>query len=198
MEYHKALFWAHYFFLIFINDIQFATDPELLRLFADDTSNFQYDKNLQNVMTKMKVKLEALHHWLFCNKLTVNFSKTSYVIFHTKNKKIQEFANEIKIGDDIIKRECSVKYVGMIIDDTLSWKAHLQYIISKFIKFFGMFNNVKSFITSYLARQLYFAFLFPHIEYGIECYGASSKNNIKKLQVIQNKLLRLIHRKVID
>ena len=189
----KDPFSDYYCFLIYINDMQFAiSDPHSLRLFADDTGKFNHDKDLKTLISKSKAMLEKLKLWFKSNKLTLNIDKSSYVIFHNRNKKICSYANEIKIGDQVIKRQESAKYIGMILDEKLTWNEHVNMIIRKIVKFFGIFNNMKSYVSSRLARQLYFAFIFPHIKYGIEVYGATSLKNIKRLQVIQNKLLKLL------
>ena len=60
------------------------------------------------------------------------------------------------------------------------------------ILLFGIFNHVKHFISNKLARQLYFAFIYPPIKYGIEAYGSCANTLIKKLQTVQKKLLKLL------
>ena len=60
------------------------------------------------------------------------------------------------------------------------------------MKFFGIFNHVKHFVSLRIARQLYFAFIYSRIQYGIEAYGSCAKETISKLQIIQNKLLKLL------
>ena len=139
-----------------MNDIQYAVQQENLKLFADDTSVYIYDKKMDNLINKTKVELTKLQSWFQANKLTLNIEKSTYVIFHAKRKKIDNFANEIKFGDLILKRENSAKYIGIILDEKLNWNEHVQYIKKKTVKFFGIFNNMKYFVSNALARQLYY------------------------------------------
>ena len=60
------------------------------------------------------------------------------------------------------------------------------------MKYFGIFNHIKAFINKRLVRQLYFAFIYSRISYGIEIFGNSSTANLSRMQVIQNKLLKLV------
>ena len=75
------------FFLIYIYDIQYACNSENIRLFADDTSYFLHEKNLDNPMNKAKQTVTKLQQGLSANKSSVNIDKTMYVIFHNKTNK---------------------------------------------------------------------------------------------------------------
>ena len=55
-----------------------------------------------------------------------------------------------------------------------------------------IFNHINSFIMSHIARQLYFAFINSRINYGIEVYGHCANEYLSKLQILQNKLLKLL------
>ena len=59
-------------------------------------------------------------------------------------------------------------------------------------KLSGMFHHIASFINADMARQLYYDYVFPHINYGIELYGSACKNNIAKIKVVQNLLLKTL------
>ena len=176
------------FFLIYINDIQYACNSENIRLFADDTSYFLHDKKLENLMNKAKQTVTNLQQWLSANKLNLNIDKTIYVIFRNNNKQMGKFADDLQVGNNVFEREKSCQYIGMMLDEKMNWDEHINNVKSKLIKYFAIFNYMKTYVSKQLARQLYYAFIFPHINYGIERYGASSSGKVKQIQVIQNKL----------
>ena len=91
-----------------------------------------------------------------------------------------------------IKRVSSAKYLGLIIDEKLNWDEHVISVCQSLIKYFGIFNQIKYFVTKPIVRQLYFAFIFSRISYGIEVYGSCSLKRISQLQVLQSKLLKLV------
>ena len=64
--------------------------------------------------------------------------------------------------------------------------------VCPWLKFFGIFNHVKHFVSKRIARQLYFSFIYSRINYGIEVYGSCADEHFSKLQVMQNKLLKLL------
>ena len=69
---------------------------------------------------------------------------------------------------------------------------YAEYVYNSLVKYFGIFNHVKTIISKKIARQLYFAFIHSRIRYGIEIVGDCANEYLQKLQVIQNKLLKLL------
>ena len=91
-----------------------------------------------------------------------------------------------------IKRVSSFKYLGITLDETLNWSEHVSFLCESLLKYFGIFNHIKYRVTTKIARQIYYAFIYSRIQYGIEVYSSCSETHINRLQVIQNKLLKLI------
>ena len=91
-----------------------------------------------------------------------------------------------------IKRVSSAKYLGVIFDEQLMWTDHVSFVCKSLLKFFGIFNNIKHIVSKNIARQLYFAFIYSRIAYGLEIYGNCSQHNLQKIQIIQSKLLKLL------
>ena len=60
------------------------------------------------------------------------------------------------------------------------------------MKYFGIFNHIKNFVSLRISKQLYYAFIYSRIQYGIEAYGSCAKESLSKLQIMQNKLLKLL------
>ena len=94
----------------------------------------------------------------------------------------------------VINRVDAVKYLGITIDEKLTWNAHVEYVCNSLIKFFSIFKQLRHKVTTNIVRQLYHAFIYSKIKYGLEVYGNTSSRNISKLQVMQNKLLKYVMR----
>ena len=77
-------------FLIYINDICNAVGDNISRLFADDTGLFTHDKNLDSLINVSKEKYKILFDWCLDNRLTINYSKTSFIIFRTRIKELHQ------------------------------------------------------------------------------------------------------------
>ena len=135
-------------------------------------------------------KSNELNRWCVSNKLRINANKTKFILFHTTTKPIPNNFSEITTEFMKIKRVNSFKYLGITL--TLNWSEHVSILCESLLKYFGIFNHIKYKVTPKIARQIYYAFIYSRIQYGIEVYRSCSEAHINRLQVIQNKLLKLI------
>ena len=110
-------------FLIFINDLPYATNFKV-KLFADDTllsmdsdiyNDLQYDVNRE---------INNVHKWLCLNKLTLNISKSKFMIVTNKKERTPE-SFSVKINAKRLEKCSSYKYLGVYIDENLNWKPHI-------------------------------------------------------------------------
>ena len=182
------------FFVLYINDLYRSVDNVITRLFADDTSLVMYDNDLNRLINHVSLTFQKLSRWCIENKLTISMEKTNFVLFHTPNKPLVRNVREIATKNMVINRVDAVKYIGVTIDEKLTWNAHVEYVCNSLIKFFGIFKQLRHKVITNIVRQLYHAFIYSKIKYGLEVYGNTSSRNISKLQVMQNKLLKYVMR----
>ena len=179
-------------FLVYINDLHRCVDNCEIRMFADDTSLTVHHKNPTELKIIATNKIKCLLDWCTNNKVTINFDKTNFILFHAKNKSIPAEFNQILVRGSTIKRVSSVKYLGVYIDEMFTWRDHISYIYKSLLKYYGIFNQIKHTINRKIIRQFYFAFIYSKIKYGIEVFGTCSKEQLHRLQVIQSGLLKLL------
>ena len=120
-------------FLIYINDLPNISNKLDLYLFADDTNIYYEDESLGNLEKKVNKELKNLYLWLSVYRLALNIEKTNFVIFHPFNKHLK-YNETIKIHKKAITEKQSIKYLGILIDSTLSWKDHITNLSKKAIK----------------------------------------------------------------
>ena len=179
-------------FLIYINDL-FVVCPECLcLLFADDTSLLFSDKNFQDLVLNVNQTLERVSTWFQVNKLSVNVEKTNYMIFHSRNKKYNNNDIKIEINNSNILQVTKVKFLGIWMDDHLTWKFHLIYISNKISKVIGILKKVKQSVGTYILRNLYFALIYPYFTYGNITWAANYKSNLDCLIKLQKKIIRIM------
>ena len=114
------------------------------------------------------------------------------MLFNTKNKPIPEHFDCIQTTFLTINKVKFVQYLGLLIDENLYWYMHAEYVYNSLVKYFGIFNHVKTIISKKIARQLYFAFIHSRIKYGIKVFGDCANEYLQKLQVTQNKFSKTI------
>lgn len=123
------------------------------------------------------------------NKLSLNLKKTK-VMFGKHKENPNLF---ITIDDIIIEKVPEIKFLGLIIDETLSWKPHITHIQKKVSKDISIVNKAK-FVLHYNAlRLLYFSLVFPYLTYVIEVWGNNYKSSRHPV-ILQKRAVRIIHK----
>jgi len=115
-------------FLLYIKDIYNAIPNAKVKLFADDTNLFLYDKNLTSLFSSANENLKCLHKWFVANKLSLNVTKTCYSVFGTNECQLKDLDLKLLINGENIERVESCKYLGIIIDSDMSWKEHIDFV----------------------------------------------------------------------
>ena len=132
-------------FLLYVNDIGNCVKNIgncKLMLFADDTNVFLIGSNMRQLMLQAENILLQLITWFNANKLTLNVEKNNYSIFHSHKKKIPPECNQLTINDVIIDRVSSVKYLGVQIDDKLTWNEHVKQVSQTLVKYASLFKII--------------------------------------------------------
>ena len=108
-------------FLIYENDLPNISTVLNFYLFADDTNIYYESASLQDLEKTINKELNKLYLWLNVNRLSLNVDKTNYIIFHPYNKPVKHHIT-IKINKKATNEKEYIKYLGVLIDSSLSWK----------------------------------------------------------------------------
>ena len=121
-------------FLIYVNDLAKASSDLLPVMFADDTNIFLSHKHIPDLFLKMNNELEKLTLWFKSNKLSLNVKKTKFSLFHSIRKKT-DIPNKLpilKMDNTEINRDQVTKFLGVLIDENLTWKPHIANTLHKY------------------------------------------------------------------
>ena len=176
-------------FLIFINDLPNSTNF-FIRLFADDTFLCSQNDDLLLLENEVNYELNKVFIWLASNKLTLNLSKSKFMFFSNKKKNVFEL--NIKINETRIDSCESYKYLGVIFDNNLSWKPHVDYICGKISKACGALSNIRHSVDLETLKTVYYALVHSYLHYGITTWGSASENVLKPLHTLLNRIVRII------
>ena len=123
-------------FLIYMNDLPNCLCNSKVILFADDTTLYASSDNIVNLYDLINRDLDNLTDWFRANKLSLKSIKTHYMLI-SPNREINALnQNTIKIASDDIERKDCCKFLGIMIDDKLTWSKHIDYIHSKLSRSF--------------------------------------------------------------
>ena len=184
-------------FLLYINDLPNATEL-FTSLFADDTGLLLSSPDLESLFSKVNEELAKAADWFCANKLTLNVSKTKYLIFRSKNMPIFPDKFKLKIGDEYIERigeNCTeefFKFVGMRLDEFLSWDHHTKHVSNKITSANFALNQVKNVLPFHVRKLVYNSLIRCHIEYGILAYAGGNSKGVKKIKTLQKRSVRLV------
>ena len=115
-----------------------------------------HNKNIRELKKKAQINAEHINKWFVLNKLSLSISKSNFVLFHSKNKNPHDDFNEIKLGHETITRVSDVKYIGLTIDEKLSWDKQINEVCKSLVKYFTVFYNLRNKLPNKLPRILYY------------------------------------------
>ena len=176
-------------FILYINDMQNCSDVLRMINFADDTTVFSADKNINSLFFSINQQMSNLDRWIISNKLSLNFSKTKYIIF-SHNAVPQNL--DIFIRNEKLSRVSNTNFLGIHIDEKLTFKHHVNFLSNKISRSIGILYRIKSFIPSSVLISLYYAFVQSHLSYGICTWGKSAKTYINRLSSLQNRCISML------
>ena len=180
-------------FLIYMNDIPNSSSVLKFILFADDTSlldtiNLSISPDDHNsVVQVLNTELSKIYDWLAVNKLSLNISKTKFMIFHHPNKPIPQNL-QIKINETCIERVSEFCFLGLVINEHLTWKNHVDTISNKISKYTGILNRLKHFLPRNILRTLYCSLIQSQLNYCVLVWGFDNK----RIERVQKKSVRVI------
>ena len=194
-------------FLIYINDARNATSALNFIHFADDTNlakNMSFFANGNNSLSHSQVErrinaeLKKVYDWLCVNKLSLNVSKTRSMLFkHPKIPTVHR-SYELEINGEKIKRVKEFNFLGIMLDEHLTWKPHIKKIRSKVCQSIGVIKRVRKILPLAALKSLYSALILSHLTYGIKLWGQDFQTETKAKQhaafIIQKRAVRFITR----
>ena len=178
------------FYIIYANDLANIVTNCKMAMYADDTVLYISSKNFDVSVEKMQRDINSLSQWCAMNGITVNTTKTKVMVFGSNNNlsKIPQF--ELKFGDAPLQAVTSYTYLGIPLDNRLTYNLYVSKIISSVTAKLKQFKRMRRFLNTKAALTVYKGMLLPILEYGDVFLIGTSVINRKRLQVLQNKGLR--------
>ena len=141
------------------------------------------NRNIDKKQLEINVNLELdnIYRWLCVNKLSLNIPKTKFMIFHYRQRNIDNIIPNLHINNHQIDRVTDFNFLGITLDENLSWNKHTQKISNKISRNIGCLNRLKNFLPLYTLKLLYNSLIVPHLQYGILAWGFKF-NRVFKLQ----------------
>ena len=181
-------------FLIYINDLCNVSKNEEFILFADDTNIFVKAKTEAETIDLANKILQNVSMYMLVNKLHINLGKCCYMKFRPISNITETNLEDrlIKIGETPIKQVSETKFLGIIIDDKLTWNPQIQYLRRKLSSSIGILDRIKDSIPISLHKNLYHTLFESHLCYRITSWGGVPESKLRPLFKIQKRFIRIL------
>ena len=183
--------------LIYINDLSNCCEKSIFVLFADDTNIFVSADNMDDVYAKANSVLNSVHKYMIANQFHVNMSKTSYM--HFSPRKLEDFGltklfseHSLELAGVPTQSIRSAKFLGVIIDEELSWLPQIKKLSQKLIYQIGTLNKIKNNIPVKFYKDLYFTLFESHLSYCISVWGGVAPNILESLLTAQKGCIQTL------
>ena len=171
-------------FLLYINDMKNISKLLKFIIFADDTNLFYSSNNIKELQETVNNELKHLVKWFKVNKLSLNVTKTNYMLFTNKKG---HHKLDIKIEQEAIMEVKETKFLGVIVDNQLNWKSHIAVVENKISKSIGILYRVKAKLNKSALYTLYCALVLPYLDYCCEIWGNTFKTKLNKVTKLQKR-----------
>ena len=100
--------------------------------------------------------------------------------------------NQIEFLNQHIKRTSQIKFLGIMVDENLTFNEHVNDICNKLKRLFHIFYNIRDYLSKENIKTIYYALIYSRIKYGLSVYGQASNTKMKRIQTLQNQLLKVL------
>lgn len=190
-------------FLIYVNDIPNASKKLSYVLFADDTNIFMSHPDYHTLISTFNKELQHVSDWFKANKLSLNVSKTNYILFGSK-RHTSTLSATISIDSTPISPVDHTKFLGVIIDKQLNWNLHITKTCNQVARSIGILRRLRYDLPSSILFTLYNTLVLPYISYcniawaitlskhkPLNPWLSTDRTKIDKLFIYQKKALRI-------
>lgn len=182
-------------FNIFTSDLK-VNPPCQIALFADDLAIYTSNENPNIIINDLESELTKTLKYYYKWKIKVNETKTQ-AIFFTRRRAVRFLPHrDINIGPSNVQWSNEIKYLGVLLDKKLLFQTHIDYTkerAQKLIRILYSLINRKSKLNLKNKMLIYKSIFKPMLLYACSVWGECANCHKNKLQVTQNKCLKLIN-----
>lgn len=182
-------------FLLYINDItHYIKENCRIVLFADDMVIYTIGNSSRELEANLNEQLRVLEGYLDDNSLALNKQKTKLMVMKGPRENKGEWVSIKTCDGTVIEKVNEHKYLGVILDNKLTFKNHCDYIIKKVGKKISVLRRIGHFLSAMTRCTIFKTIIAPHLEYCSTIMLNMNKTDVERLQKMQNRGMRAILR----
>ena len=171
------------FIILYINDLNNASKLDSI-LFADDTNLFISHTDPDFLINTLNCELDKLSNWFSANRLSLNLTKTNFMEFKPRQKKHSSNFSVV-INERTIAQVNETVFLGVVLDENLTWKSHISSLAIKISKSIGIIFRSSFFLSTSSLRMLYNSMILPYLNYCNLVWGSAYKSNLQRIVILQ-------------
>lgn len=188
-------------FLVYINSLcnLNVTNAKIVS-YADDTAITFSANTWTELQTVAQDGFNTITKWLLSHTLTLNATKTNFVIFSISNTTQSSISISLKAHSCSIQNQCQcpdlnsvekIKYLGILLDKNLNFKTHISTLTNRIRKLIYIFKTLRHVANPAIIRNVYFALCQSVLTYCISCWGGAAKTTLKPLEIAHRAILKV-------
>jgi hypothetical protein len=156
-------------------------------MYADDTTLYAKLSSFGPFPSdEINTEIIGINNWLKINKLSLNVSKTNFMVFHKPQRKVQ--APLITLIGETLEKCSTFNFLGIKINESLTWSDHTKLVSVKISRTLGQLKCLKNFVPPRVLQTLYQTLILPHLTYGILIWGVNANELLRQ----QKKAIRVV------
>ena len=190
----KALYWGLWF-LLYVNGLPQYVQNQNCNIFADDTIIYSFGSNVEELSYKMQGALDSIMPWYMTNRLSINVNKSAAMLIGRPSQVHDDI--DVQINDVRIEQVQSLKYLGIYIDNKLSWDVQCDKLCSNVAGKISVLRRIRQFCRPSTLKLIYERMIQPTFDYACSVWCHTKQGNISKLQRVKTTLLELLRETLI-
>ena len=182
------------FFLIFFNDLPTVIDSEI-ECYADNSTLSKSGDFVHEISDSLTNDCNSLDNWVKENRFKLNTEKTHFSTLGTSNK-LKTLKDDLKVSIDGVNlsqsNRSSEMLLGIKIQKNLKWTEHIEFLVSKLNKRLVALEKLRCIMDVRTRKTIVEGVFNSVLCYCLPLYGGSSQQDLKPLQLLQNRAARLV------
>ena len=181
-------------FSLFINDLPNNVPSASIHMYADDTTVSVSGKSKEEIEAKLIQALSETSTWIRKNRLMLNSNKTKVMLLGSKQRfcSIPDQHLSIKLHGQVVECVNEFKCLGVVIDNCLDFKKHVDYISKTIRQKLGIIRRSKHYFNDTQLSKLYWGYVIPHILYCCNVWSGRSECNYDTLNRLHKRAAYMI------
>ena len=178
-------------FLIYVNDLPLNLSSNI-DIYADDATLHMSSSSISIINETLNNDLSKVEKWCRHNNMVLNPSKTTCMLIGSKHKLKNCASLNLKIRQEKVVSVTSQKLLGVHIDNTLSWKVHVEKVCAKLSSQLYLLRRINSYLSMEMKQLFYNAYITPYFDYGCIIWSHCKSSLVQRNTKIQKSAARII------